>query len=257
MSYSALSALRRADQIFYEFLAEKEPLEFGLAFHCAEFPWATEYHMLREVTVRSPEQIVAAGREADDYYRQLDLKCGGWAGSVDQEDHILAEHLIGQGFQQQVWRVWQMGDWPTHSAHPQLRIVPARAMRRGYRKLWPDEPAADLAERQMDFPQYDMMVGVIEQQVVARGGLQQTGEIGCLRDLWVGELWRRQGIGRSILVFLMEMARRLSLRIVVTRSLQDDILARHFLTSAGLVEQGELIEYLASPAGIVIEQHRA
>ena len=60
MANEVISAIRRADQVFYEQVGEKITLEHGIAFFDAAYPHARQDNAFREVWVADPGVMPAA-----------------------------------------------------------------------------------------------------------------------------------------------------------------------------------------------------
>ncbi len=243
MQYKPLSSLRRADQLFFEQISERVTLGFGLAFHAPEFPLAVGDNAFREVLIEAHDDLDAAWTEVEEFYTARQLVCRRWVPSSAQDVEILAPFLESHGFARREDVALQVIDWPDLDAPNGLRVLPARAMRRAFRSTYDIEHAAELAERRLDYAQYDVFVAMKKGEPVGRCGLFQAGEIAEIRELFVTPSHRRTGIATALIAEVLGMARRLMMRIVTARVDAACEGALTFLKQSGFTDQGRLIEF--------------
>ena len=105
-----------------------------------------------------------------------------------------------------------------------------------------------MAERRLDYAQYDVFVAMHDGQVAGRCGLFQAGEIAEIRELFIMPQYRRTGVGTALMAEVLAMARRLMMRIVTARvdAAQEGAVA--FMLRSGFTDQGRLVEFDRLPA---------
>ena len=243
MSSSIVSAIRRADQIFFELVGEKLTLEHGIAFFDQEHPRSQRDNVFREVWVEEAELMPQAWDEVEAFYKSHDLSCCGWVPALGQQVELIEPYLRERGLHRQSLAAMYVPDWPDLQVTPGLRVLPARAMRQAFRGLFDSAESAELDERRLDCPQVDIFVAVMDGQPAGRCSLLQAGEIGNIRDLYVAPEFRRRRVAASLLAHVLEMSHRLMMRIVCAQVDSQDAESITFLKHCGFEKQGELVEY--------------
>jgi GNAT superfamily N-acetyltransferase len=243
MTYNTLSALRRTDQLYYEQISARRTLECGLAFTAREFPTSVGDNAFREVLLPEGHGMDAAWREVEDFYSTQGLVCRRWVPSAAQRPEALEPHLAAHGFVRRTITGLALTSWPQGDASTRIRVLPARAMRRAFRGLHASEEEATLAERRLDYAQFDVYVALCEDVPAGRCGLMQAGEIAEVRELFVVPHARRRGVGSALLAEALSLARRLMMRIVVSRLPHGADEALGFLEKRGFTADGVLVEF--------------
>jgi len=250
MSSSIVSAIRRADQIFFEQVGEKLTLEHGVAFFDRDYPQSRQDNVFQEVWVEKAELMPQAWDEVEAFYKSHDLSCYGWVPALGQQVELIEPYLLERGLHRQSLAAMYVPDWPDLQVTPGLRVLPARAMRKAFRELFESEESAELDQRRLDCPQLDIFVAVIDGQPAGRCSLLQAGEIGNIRDLYVAPEFRRRRVATSLLVHVLEMSHRLMMRIVCAKVDSQDAASITFLEHCGFEQQGEVVEYYTTSRGL-------
>ncbi len=237
------SGVRRADQVFYEQVGEKTTLQHGIAFHDVEYPQSTDDNAFREVLIEDPAALPDAWAEAEQFYESRGLCCCRWVPALGQPAELLAPFLQRANFRRQPFTVMYLPDWPELASAPDVRVLPARAMRQAFRDLHPPPDHADLEERRLDYAQFDVFVATLDGHPAGRCGLLQVGEIANIRNLYVAEPFRRRHIGRTLLATTLELAHRLMMKIVCCKVDATNAPGIAFLKSCGLQAGGQLVEF--------------
>jgi GNAT superfamily N-acetyltransferase len=243
MAYSTLGALRRADQVFFEQVSERETLDHGLAFYAPDYPSSPGENAFREVVVPDATIVAEVYEITEAWYAQHGLRCLRWIPALGQEPDVLESELASHGWIRRDMAAMRLAVWPDDAQPADVRILPARAMRRGYRTMFEGEAAADLAEQRLDYAQYDAFVAVRDGRVLGACGLLQAGEVAEVRDIMVLPDERRSGVGRTLALEAMGLARRLLMRSICTRVGSDDADGRAFLSQLGFEEDGVFVEF--------------
>lgn len=244
MGYDAETAIRRADQVYFEFVCSRQTLDHGIAFTAQQFPDAPEHNAFREVVIQHGDALPAVWEQVGRHYADQGLRCRAWVPSAEQSLAVIELFLLEAGLTKRTFDALQVETWPELTIDDAVRVLPARAMRQTLHEMFGPEQAA-LVEAHMDYSQYDVSVAIVDGRAAGCGGLLQAGEIGMIRDLYVVPSARRRRIGSTLLNSLLQLARRLMMRIVVMRVDAADPTAMAFARQAGFVAGGELVEFHA------------
>ena len=93
MSSSIVSAIRRADQIFFEQVGAKLTLEHGIAFFDREYPRSQRDNVFREVWVEKADLMPQAWEEVEAFYKSRGLSCYGWVPALGQRVELVEPYL--------------------------------------------------------------------------------------------------------------------------------------------------------------------
>lgn len=249
-----ISAVRRADQAYYEQIAQIESLDFGVAFTSGTFPNSPDANQFREVQLGSTP-IAEVFESAERFYAQRNLTCFRWTPALNEPLDAYDAFLPTQGFTRRDRLALAMTDWPaTTPPDPAIRIIPARAMRKSYRATfldpgdtrWSAESKAlmaDEAEERLNDANYDCFVAMYNDRPAGRIAYHEVGDIAALRDLYVVTAHRRQSVGRALLSHVVALAKRLAPRVFVASISSDDEPASRYLQRSGFKPAGSMAEY--------------
>lgn len=257
-SLDTLAAVRRSNQKYHEQLAEQVTLSCGVAFLCPQFPELAESHQLREAVLPAGMSMSQAFNEVRSAFAARGLRCARWVPAAGQPIETMEAFLLDHGFirRDRLALVWTGGMPP--SVRGDLRFLPARAMRKALHSLAASDTSRDPAAREamavaenerMDDPQYDTIVAMLAGHPVAFGTLHQVGEIGRVRNVFVAEPQRRQGVGTALMHHLLAMSKRLAMRITVAETLADDDAGIAFHVRCGFEPAGRYAEFVKPGEG--------
>jgi len=249
-----VSAVRRADQAYYEQIAQIESLDFGVAFTSGAFPISPDANQFREVQLGSTP-IAEVFESAERFYAQRNLTCFRWTPALNEPLDAYDAFLPTQGFTRRDRLALAMTDWPaTTPPDHAIRIIPARAMRKSYRATFLDpgdirwsaasrEMMANEAEERLNDANYDVFVAMLDDQPAGRIGYQEVGDIAALRDLYVVSALRRRSVGRALLAHVITLAKRLAPRVFVASLPADDEPATAYIKHHGFQPASQMAEY--------------
>ena len=243
MANEVVSAIRRADQVFYEQVGEKITLEYGIAFFVTECPHAQQDNAFREVWVADLGAMPAAWAEVEAFYARRDLTCYRWVPALGQAAETIERFLLEKGLRKEPQAAMHLREWLDFTVEPNVRVLPARAMRQAFRALHEDPQHVAIEERRLDSPQFDVFVATVDNRPAGRCGLLQVGEIANVRDLYVTPEFRQGNVEEALLAHMLEMARRLMMRIVCAKVDVRDAETIAFLEHHGFRQEGEMVEY--------------
>ncbi|MHC4063994.1 MAG: hypothetical protein ACYSUI_05765 [Planctomycetota bacterium] len=129
MQRSTLSSVLRSNQAYSELLSDKQTLPWGIAFYSQAWPTLADANQLREVVVPDPQQVAEAFEAAEGFFAEQGLRCRRWTPAADQPVEALSEFLQGKGHTPRQKVVMALTGWPDLAPRPDLRILPARAMK--------------------------------------------------------------------------------------------------------------------------------
>lgn len=225
-----LSAFRRSEQAYHAQLTAPQPIAAGMAFCAAAFPHLPDANQIRDVLLFDATMADAyAGVEAHFSARQR--CCLRWTLSSEQPAEPVERHLAALGWVRREQAVFGLSHWPSldelRAAHEaELRILPARAMRKAHRQSWLDDveaaadadlraELADAANERLDDANLDGFVAVIGGETAGRVGLLEVGDICRGQDLYVCPASRGRGVATALLRHALQLAYRLRPRIAI------------------------------------------
>ncbi len=245
-----ISAARRSERARSELLAEFEKCEFGDAFHNAEFPGIHEANMLQDVWLDQLDADTVFDA-TERLYDTRNTTCCVWMPATIQPLEAIESALLPRGWKRRdLAAAYLSNAWLFDESPPdELRLLPARAMRRAYRATFADdgpaaEPLAEAAFARLDDASYNAFIAMRGDQPVGRAAYLETGDIARLMDVHVMADVRRQGIGRAMIAHMLQLARRLLPRIVVACPPNDDKTATVFLEHCGFVISGTIPQFI-------------
>lgn len=243
MVAATLAAIRRAEQVYFEQIAERCTLEYGIAFYAPEYPEAPGDNAFREVLVDTEAGLAPAWSEVSAFYGARQLTCRRWVPSSEQNVELLADFLAERGLAPRRFVAMRLRDWPHLPVNEAVRVLPARAMRKAFRALHDSPSDAGLSEQRLDDAQFDVSVALLDGQPAGRCGLLQVGEIGYICDLYVAESFRRRGVATRLLDEVLQLARRLMMKVVCAKVPAGHGAALALCEAHGFIEDGVLFEF--------------
>ena len=244
-----LSAVRRSDEAWCGQLAVAEPLAFGVAFAATGHPAAPGATQLRDVRLADVSGE-AAFAQAEAHFAQAGAACDRWVPASGQPVEPVAALLTPRGWRRVERCAFALqaaaGTARSETSTPDdMRILPARAMRKAYAATFAEEPAAarDAALDRLNDANLDAFVAVAGGRAVGRAAYLEVGDIARLIDVRVLADDRRRGVGRRLAAQFVRLAGRLLPRAAVAACDADDAAARAYLSACGFVEDGRLIEF--------------
>jgi ribosomal protein S18 acetylase RimI-like enzyme len=254
-----LSATRRTSQVYYEQIGEPTNLDHGVAFTCDRYPLFHDGNLFHDVLIRPESSLEAAWAEAEAFYAERGLTCWQWAPNEDQAIEPMAAFLHAKGFATETSLAMELKQYPEAEAFDEVRIIPARAMRKAYRQLLAEEVGRYSEAEQggmigagldrADDASYDMHVAMIGGEPAGQAALFQVGDICSIEDVYVSPAHRRKKVGTAIMHHLLQMARRLDTRMVCLRVLADNKAAKDLYRSLGFTACGEMTRFRRSAKG--------
>ncbi|MCB9852004.1 MAG: hypothetical protein H6819_02825 [Phycisphaerales bacterium] len=245
-----LAAARRCETVWWEQICEWEPLDYGVAFTCPRYPELTDAQQLRDVWLADIDGSDAFDR-AETYFADRNLQCAIWTPAPGQPEAPVEAVMIDKGWQRENIIALNLADIdksPAELEREDMRVLPARAMRRAYRtfleSLHDGETAAcDAAFDRLDDASYEVLLAVRDGVAVARIGYHEVGEFARLRDFSVTSDADDNDSRSLLLAHFLLRARRLSPRVVVAcfpEAATDEIA---FLTQRGFADAGRLVRF--------------
>lgn len=253
MQSSTAGSILRSTQAFCGQLCETESLEHGICFASDRFSHLPEANQFREVVIQDPACMAAAYEQAELWFAKRNSFCYRWAPAVDAPEDELGAFLGDRGFTAHDFRVMVLSKWVELDATPDVRVLPARAVRAVYRETftqasWPASPQgrdrlADAYDERLDDPHLDMFVAVVDKQPAGRCALFQVGDIARVMGFFVLEPFSDGRVERALLLHVLTLARRLDMRRICTQTRRDDATRTAMLEDAGFVQDGVIVEF--------------
>lgn len=261
ISIDSLSAVRRAGQVYYEQVAERQTLSCGIAFYSQRYAGLSAANQVREVVLAGGRTMEQAYPEVEAFYASQGLTCGRWAPASTQQSEPVGAFLTARGWEAVTSRtmLWRgeadegtKGPATAPAAVKGLRILPARAMRQAYQRFLEADEGVPAAQRalhvalkldRLDDPQLDLFVAVLEGEPVGVGGLFQVGDIARVEDFGIVPAFRGRGVGSALLSHIVALAHRLAIRVTCLETADSDALSQQFFASRGFAPGAAYVEF--------------
>ena len=129
MQSSTIGSLLRSTQAYCSQLCEKQTLDTGIAFYSERFGDLPEVNQFREVVLNDGGSVSQAFQQAKAWFDARNLTCHRWAPALDTPVEPLRDFLAERGFQARPLTAMTLTEWVPTEPEPNLRVLPARAMR--------------------------------------------------------------------------------------------------------------------------------
>jgi len=250
---SAVASLLRSSQAYAQQICERETGRFGIAFFSERFGLLPEACQLREVVIEREQDIPEAYRECESLFAAHGLTCLRWAPAGGTASDAITAFLSKQRFEPREMCVMMLSRWPEPVQAPELRILPVRAMRRAFGDALRQAAArqhpgrldqyVEAFEERLDDPHLDMSIAMLDGRPVATAGLYEVGDIARVIGLHHLPGLEPQRILPGLIFHVLNLARRLSMRMIVAQIDARDPDCRRLFEELGFVEQGRIIEF--------------
>ena len=249
MAGTTIGAVLRSTHAHCLQLSQTEALEWGVAYTSTRFAGLPDANQLREFMVPDENDVPTACAAVDACFARRGLTCLRWAPAMEQPHKAVGRFLSQKGYQRRDRFACALAEWPDVTTRDDVRILPARAMRREYRRTFtaPTGPHRDLRAEagleRLDDAGYEASLAVLDGRPVGRCALLQTGDIGRVIDLYVLPEHRRRGVGTALLAHVLGVARRFMARMVCLAVGVDNSPALRCVERMGFVRDGTLVEF--------------
>jgi GNAT superfamily N-acetyltransferase len=248
-----VGSVLRTNQAYAELLAEKTTLDWGIAFCCPQFAAYPGGQQFREVWIESADETPAAVAAAEAHFAERDTVCARWTLAEAQSPDSVEPALAAAGFRREDAQVFALGAWPRVAESSGIRVLPARPMRAAYEKIWHTalgylegaarEQAVAAGLERLDDHRMDAFVAMRDKAPAGIAALFQVGDIGRVVDVYVVPAQRRTGVGTALLDHAVQLAKRLTMRLVCTEISTANAGGAAFLARRGFEAAGRIVEF--------------
>jgi GNAT superfamily N-acetyltransferase len=216
-----LTVFRRSERVLAEQIAQWESLEYGVAFIAPAFTDLPEANQLREVWLADLDaESVFTRTEA--YFAAHELTCRMWTPASGQPIEPVEALLRRKDWQRREQVIYQqMNASPVTATIPSdVRVLPARAMPRAYRAAFEtNEPLSEMrahaAMERLNDSNLDAFVATVDGRAAGRISYLSVGDAARIFDVFVLPMHRRRGVGRAMMSYVLQLARRLLPKLLV------------------------------------------
>jgi len=247
-----ISSILRVTQAYCLQLCDKQTLDYGICYYATDFPPLPQANQFREVVVDDDVALAMVYEQAEAWFAECKLTCHRWAPAYGQPIDRLAAFLHEKGFARQTYHAMQLTQWGALDVPENVRIIPARAMRKAFREMVLHEPDSEhsgdpalhvqATESRMDDPAYDAFIAMMDHEAIGRCSLYQVGDIACVMDFDVADIPDASVVEPALLTHVLTLAKRLALRTICTQ-LEVNSPKIELLKRAGFEVQGEFVEF--------------
>ena len=253
MEHATIGSILRTTQAWCAQLCEKETLNYGIAYYSNRFANLPETNQFREVVIQDDAAFPKALGESHEWFTSQSLACHRWAPAEGCASQELTAFLERNGFDKHVYTAMALTEWVNIDPTPDVRILPARAMRAALRATFtqadsPESTAvkslmADACDERMNDPQFDMFVAFVDGKPAGRCALYQVGDIARLMDLNVTPSFADSGADRALVAHMLSFAKRLSMRNICVQVADTDGRGCEWFEPFGFTADGTIEEF--------------
>jgi len=240
-----------------ESMAEAAELPVGTALSSRDYSRVYDANNICDAALPPGTDAAAAVRQVNEHFSARGTRCAYWTlrpSAPPQSTAPLAAHLLELGYR------------PAHSAimswqpsqplpqRPPIMVIPARASYAHWELLeqesaqrWP-EAAEELVaahRARLDDPHVDALLAMKEAAAAGSAALLCAGELGLVGTLYVAAAFRQQGVGKALMVGLLDLAHRAVLRHVFLEVEPDNHPAVALYEACGFTRLGTYTRYWA------------
>jgi ribosomal protein S18 acetylase RimI-like enzyme len=253
-----LRLFHRCDATWIGAVAEGTQLECGTAYTNAALASVWDANTVRDAALPEGMTAAAAVAEVDAHYAGRGVCCAYWVmnpSAPEIQTRPLAEYLLASGRHVVRDDIFYLRKIPAGVLAPVagLTIIPARASYRHSRELAGEGlEEANAQERiegrmqHLDDPHYDALLALKGDRPVAQVGVLAVGELALIQAVYVSPDFRRQGIGRTMMVRALEICARSLFKHVFLSTEPGNVAARGLYAGMGFVKLGELMRYCSA-----------
>ncbi len=248
----------RADAEIARTFTTSTDLDLGRASINPDRPNVWDANCILECHRPPGTDVEALLDEAEAHFAANGVRCHRWIPSDPPLDSELRRALAARGAvpEETILLSLQRAVEPSR-ARPDLQVLPARAILPQFRELarrcaeadTSPEAAVHLAActvDSLDDPRMDVLVGRIDGEAVAMASVFAMGEVGIIRDVTTDPRFRRQGVMRTLMGHVFELASRSQFRQVALEVMPDNLPALAMYEQLGFAEVARIERWTAA-----------
>jgi GNAT superfamily N-acetyltransferase len=237
--------------------SEETQLDCGTAMHNAELPHVFAANRVLEAALPPGVSPEVAFDEAESHFRSLSCTCSQWVmnpSASREQKGPLVEHLLSNGFAARTDDIMHLAHLPNRAIEGTsvsgLTIIPARASFKHARALideW-SRPSntpglTDARMMHLDDPHYDALLALRDGAPAAHVGVLAMGEVGVIKQLYVSEAFRGQGIATVMMSRALEICARSLFKQILLAVAPANARAIAVYRKFGFAKVGDVVEY--------------
>jgi ribosomal protein S18 acetylase RimI-like enzyme len=238
-------------------LADEETLEIGTAFSNPQLSSVYDANNVRDVQLPPGMTPAAAVDLVGTYYAQRKTSCAYWTmnpSAPESATRPMVEYLLSAGYRENAAGILLLTHTPKNRIAEAggLKIIPARASYRHTRILAEESArswgAPELAEAWMlhlDDPHWEALLALKDGVPAAYIGVLTMGEVGRIDEVYVGQAFRGQGIGTTMLSRILEVCGRAMFKHVMLSVLPENAAGVRLYSKFGFETIGQITAYFA------------
>lgn len=248
-------AAARAELHWAGHIAEQTQLDVGVAFTNPAFPNVFAANRIRDAALPDHMTPQAAAEQVNAHFAKAGTRCLCW--SLDETSPTfhtqpLRDHLLSIGASPDPFHVMALlGVVPGPPPPPDVVILPARAALRHLPALAALEPPrgrkveqiVELKALHLDDPHTDAIMAIQDRCPIGYAVVLAVGEVGMVKNVFVADANRRQGVGRYLMQRILEICARSQFRHVLLKVRQHATAARSLYRSIGFEKIAEGTDY--------------
>lgn len=251
-------AVKRSQRILARMVADETDLDGAVAFFCKEHPDVEQVNFAAEVHVHEDDQADVAGpliNRVLNHFQEQGGRCTAIYGAHVDWPAVLVQAITSQGFEARSRDVLMLTGYAPPTLNEQLQIIPGRASYAEMRKILgiqhkelksdvPADAATEVAVGLLDEPRLDVFLGRLDRKPAGYVSVLSLGNIGVIRDVYVGPDFRDRGVGRTLISSALDHCRRALFEQVI-------------IQTAGQDPRSRLLESLGFKVAATYEYYRA
>ena len=247
-----ISAVRKSDQAWCEQVGNWESLGHGVAYCAKEFSSLPDVNQLRDVWLADTEPH-AAYEQTEAHYQAHGATCHLWVPGSGQPIEPVESFLAGKGWHREELTALGLtaAEVSDSNEDESIRILPARAMQRAYRRSLSESSAGNedyvnAGFERLDDANHDAFLALVDGDAAGRISYLEVGDVAAVMDFHVTPKHQERGVALALMAHVLRLARRLLPRVLATRMPAEDRTGQAFLKRCGFSEAGTLTQFRRS-----------
>ncbi len=215
-----LRAIHRAGIIMTRTYAEETVLDAAVAYTAPAYAGSVHGNFAIDLRPADDSQHAADALlcAIDEHFADRQTRCRVLLCNQPTWPPVLRRSALARGFAPQRLQVLELTAYQRPGdRNAAVQIIPARAapgplrdLLGGFGSAW-----ARAVVAQLDEPRLDMLLARLDGRPVAAAGVLTLGQVGVITDVYTAPSARRQGVGKTLMVSLIDLCGRAQFEKVI------------------------------------------
>jgi ribosomal protein S18 acetylase RimI-like enzyme len=245
-------AVQRSNQVFFEQIAEREFLDFGVALYDRDRPWLADVNQVIDVRFEdsaSRADLATGVEQVESHYQEWGLRCLLWRTAFSQDLSELGALLADRNYAPRMHRCLVLAEPREIEAPADVEVQSARAFRTQYRALQRDrggdcvrpehvDEYAEAAFDRLSDQRLDAFVAMVDRKAAGVASLLTVGDIGRIIDIHVADDFSDYAVTSALMSRVIAESRQVRYRCVCLEADDDDAASIDRFLSMGFRDCG-------------------